>query len=167
MKIVITSLLILILTVGCASQLTDTAQPMPTVTSSSTDEAWETLVKFFELLNSKQYGEASVLYGGDYETMQTWNPDIDPSDHIQLWEKGCEWNGLQCLVIRTATLSKQKDNISVFQVEFSNPDGSLFVRGPCCGANETEMPSESLFEYRVLKTADDKFLVMDMPLYVP
>ena len=167
MKSVIALFLNLILAVGCASQPADTARPIPSAMSSSTDEARDTLIRFFELLNSKQYEDADVLYGGEYETMRTWNPDIDPSDHVQLWKSACEGSGLQCLVIRTATLSEQVGTTFVFQVEFSNPDGSLFVLGPCCGASETEMPSESLFEYRVMKTAENKFLVLDLPLYVP
>ena len=167
MKKIIALFLLLILSVGCLSQPTDTSQLPSPVLSSSTDEARDTLIRFFELLNMKKYTEADVLYAGDYEIMQTWNPDIDPSDHVKLWKHACEWNGLQCLVIRTATLSGQKDNISVFQVEFSNPDGSLFVLGPCCGANETEMHPVSQFEYRVLKTTEGEFLVMDMPPYVP
>ncbi len=55
----------------------------------------------------------------------------------------------------------------IFQVEFSNLDGSLFVLGPCCGANETEMPPVSQFEYTVSRNADHRFVVMNTPPYVP
>jgi hypothetical protein len=46
-------------------------------------------------------------------------------------------------------------------------DGSLFVLGPCCGANETEMPPVSQFEYKVTRDASGQFVVMDLPPYVP
>jgi hypothetical protein len=107
------------------------------------------------------------LYGGSYATLQDWNPDVDPSDHVKLWERACEQNGLQCLLLRASYFKELQGDTYIFQVEFSNPDGSLFVRGPCCGANETDMPPESQFEYRVARNADGKFLVLDLPPYVP
>jgi hypothetical protein len=64
------------------------------------------------------------------------------------------------------TLKNQADDIYFFAVEFSLPDGALFVRGPCCGADETQMPSTSKFEYRV-QAANSKYFVLDMPVYVP
>ena len=139
----------------------------PPEAKSDSEEAHAALINFFELLNNKRYAEAVPVYGGSYELMQTWNPDMDPTDHASLWQKACEQNGLQCLEVRTATLSGQEGSTFIFQVEFSNPDGTLFVRGPCCGASETEMPPQSQFEYSVTKSADGKFLVMDMPPYVP
>jgi hypothetical protein len=65
------------------------------------------------------------------------------------------------------TLLHQEADTYVFDVEFNNPDGSLFVRGPCCGATETEMPPESQFEYTVTKNAEGKFVVLNTPPYVP
>lgn len=142
-------------------------QPSQTSPSSTGREAHETLVEFFLLLNAKKYAEADSLYVGSYEGLQDNNPGIEPSNHVKLLEKACEINGFQCLVVRTASLKEQRGGIYVFQVEFNNPDGSLFVRGPCCGANETDMPPESQFEYRVIRNSAGKFLVMDLPPYVP
>jgi hypothetical protein len=152
-------LFIMTLTAGCLGQ--------SPATSSDADKAQSTLVDFFELLNTRKYQDAVPLYGESYELLQSWNPGVDPSDTIALWKWACESNGLQCLKIRTAILLEEQDDILTFQVEFNNPDGSLFVRGPCCGASETEMPPQSQFEYRISKTADGKFLVMDLPPYVP
>jgi len=132
-----------------------------------TEDTHAALTIFFESLSSKRYAEAVSAYGGSYEIMQTWNPDTNPTDYASLWQRACDQNGLRCLEVRTVTLEKQEGDTFIFQVEFSNPDGSLFVRGPCCGASETEMPPESKFEYKVLKNIDDKFLVMDIPPYVP
>jgi hypothetical protein len=131
------------------------------------DDARQALVDFFDLLNRGEYAEADALYGGDYEALTSFNPALDPADHAALWQNGCRMNGLQCLTVRTATLKDYHNGTYVFFVEFNSPDGSLFVRGPCCGATETEMPSESHFEYRVAETADGQFKVMDLPVYVP
>jgi hypothetical protein len=74
---------------------------------------------------------------------------------------------LQCLEVRSAKFEQQVGDSYIFQVEFSNADGSLFVLGPCCGSNATEMPPVSQFEYTVMRNPDGKFVVMNMPPYVP
>ena len=163
-------LLSVILLVSCAPRPLATPQSTATSVPSTAieaSEAQEVLIIFFQLMNSKNYAAGDVLYGGSYETMQNWNPDIDPSDHVTLWTKACEQNGLQCLLARTVTFKELQGDTYVFQVELSNPDGSLFVLGPCCGATETEMPPVSQFEYKVARDANGKFVVMDMPPYVP
>ena len=142
-------------------------QPAPTSLPSTASAAQQVLIEFFTLLNEEQYTEADALYGGSYEGLQGNNPDIDPSDHATLWMRGCKQNGLQCLKVRSVTFQRLEGDTHVFQVEFSNSDGSLFVRGPCCGASETDMPPQSLFEYKVATMADGKFVVMDTPPYVP
>ncbi len=154
---------IAILLASCASQAT----PVPTSLPSTASEAQEVLIRFFELLNAKQYAEADLLYDGDYEQLQIFNPSSDPADHAALWSWSCEFAGLQCLEVRTATFKVLQGDTYIFQVEFNNPDGSLFVLGPCCGADETEMPPVSQFEYRVSRGSDGQFRVMDLPPYVP
>lgn len=135
--------------------------------SDETDQARQALVAFFDLLSQGQYAEADELYGSDYEVLMYYNPTLDPSDHAALWGNACTINGAQCLPVRAARLKEQAGDEYIFTVEFSNPDGTLFVLGPCCGATETEMPPASQFEYRVQKTADGKFVVLDLPVYVP
>lgn len=159
MKNIITFLFVVMLAAGCSTSSSKL--------QSDSDEAYNTLINFFELLNVKEYDGAALLYGGSYEGLQERNPSVDPADHVKLLENACEINGNKCFLVRTATFKELQGDIFVFQVEFSNPDGSLFVRGPCCGANETEMPPESQFEYKVKKNVDGKFLVMDLPIYVP
>jgi hypothetical protein len=163
----ISILLSLLFLIGCASQPVTPSQVTPTSLPSTIGEAQETLVKFFDLLNKKQYTEADALYGGDYEQLKVFRSDADPSDHAGLWSNACELAGLQCLQVRTATFKSLQGDIYIFQIEFSNPDDSLFVLGPCCGANETDMPPVSQFEYKIARNADGKFLVMDLPPYVP
>ena len=157
------SALIIFVLIGCVSQPTGT--PTPTSLPSTAAEAQSVLIQFFDRLNAKQYAEADVLYGGDYEQLQIFSPDA--LDHAALWAGACERAGLQCLSIRTATFQNLLGDTYVFQVEFSNPDGSLFVLGPCCGADETEIPPVSQFEYRVTRNADGNFTVMDLPPYTP
>ncbi len=156
-------LVISILLASCAPQAT----PAPTAHPSTAGEAQDVLIRFFDLLSTAQYAEADRLYGGEYDQLQVFNPSSDPADHAALWNWSCELAGLQCLKVRTATVKNGQGDTVVFQVEFSNPDGSLFVLGPCCGANETEMPPMSQFEYRVTRGSDGQFRVMELPPYVP
>ena len=125
------------------------------------------LLNFLTLLHTKNYVEAAPIYGGEYEALQVFNPQIDPEDHVALWAWACDNQLLQCLEVRSATFKELRGDTYIFQVEFNNPDGSLFVRGPCCGATETEMPSVSQFEFRVSRDSDQKFVVLDIPPYVP
>ncbi len=156
-----------ILIAGCRTQPVVTAQPARASPSSEVMEASQALGEFFTLLHVKNYGAAVPLYGGEYVTLQEWNPDIDSSDYAALWKNACELNGLQCLEVRSAKMQNQEGNTFVFQVEFSNPDGSLFVLGPCCGADETEMPPVSQFEYTVVRNSRGTLVVMNTPPYVP
>ena len=130
-------------------------------------DANEVLVSFLTLLHAKKYAEAVPLYGGDYDSLLVFNPQIDPEDKIALWTWACDNQLLRCLEVRLATFKNLSGDSYVFQVEFSNPDGSLFVLGPCCGANETEMPPVSQFEYTVSRNAEHRYVVMDLPPYVP
>jgi hypothetical protein len=59
------------------------------------------------------------------------------------------------------------DGTVTVDVEFSLPDGTLFVLGPCCGATETEMPPVSSFAFRVQRQPDGAYAVLDLPPYVP
>lgn len=148
------------------------AQAPPTSTQASPEPpaeqvAQEALIRYFSLLSNGQYSQAVELYGGDYDTLAEWNPDIDPSDHAGLLERGCMMNGLQCLVVHEILATERISQDSYrFTVQFENQDGTLFVRGPCCGATEEEMPSQSDFVFTVVKQGEG-FAVQDLPVYVP
>lgn len=157
-------LLLILFLISCTPQPVNTTEP--TSLPSTASEAQQALIKFFSLLNTKKYEEAISLYGGSYQQLQIFNPEIDPADQVALWKWVCESRILQCLTIRTATFKNLGGDTYVFRVEFNNSDGSLFVLGPCCGANETEMPRVSQFEYKVTR-ASGQFVVMDLPPYVP
>jgi hypothetical protein len=53
-----------------------------------------------------------------------------------------------------------------FLVEFNNRDGSHFELGPCCGEDPNSRPPITQFEFNVVKTGD-RYLVQDLPVYVP
>jgi hypothetical protein len=155
MKRLLTALICLLLLTGCTS------------TSQDVEQAHQTLFDFFEYLNTGRYEEADLLYGGTYEMLSEFAPSLDANDHAALWRNGCQISGLQCLLVRSAQYLEQTDDILVFNVEFKNADGTLFVRRPCCGADEAQMPSASQFAYRVQKTPEGKYLVLDLPVYLP
>jgi hypothetical protein len=155
-----------------ASLLVACAAPTP-VTESPTDleHARQTLIDFFSLLSNGKYSEAVERFADDadtefYETTQRNNVDVDPADHAALMEAACT-HQLRCMEILNVVSSEQiSDTEFVFTVEFANPDGTLFVLGPCCGSDETEMPPVSQFEYRVEKVGSE-FFVHGSPVYVP
>ena len=125
------------------------------------------LLSFLTSLQMKEYAKAAPLYGGEYEQLLVFNPEIHPDDHVALWTWVCDNQLLQCLEVRSTTFQKLVGDSYIFQVEFNNPDGSLFILGPCCGANETEMPPTSQFEFTVTRTSAGMFVVMNTPPYVP
>ena len=162
-------LLIAIALASCAGPPVNPSptKSVPTSLPSTASEAQDVLIDFLTLLHTKKYVEAAPLYGGEYEALQVFNPEIDPEDSVALWTWVCDNQLLQCLQVRSATFEELVGDAYIFQVEFSNPDGSLFILGPCCGANETEMPPVSQFEFTVTRNADGKFVVMNTPPYVP
>lgn len=130
-------------------------------------EAQEVLANFLALLHTKQYADAVALYAGDYEQLRVFSPEINPADHAALWAWACDQRLLQCLEVRSTSFKELRGDSYIFQVEFNNPDGSLFVLGPCCGATETEMPPVAQFDFTVSRDANHRFVVMNTPPYVP
>ncbi len=131
---------------------------------SALEAAGNTLREFFTALYVGDYVLGAKLYGGDTQILQDWNPDIQ--NDLPAWlARGCNQNGLVCLLPRSLTyIGPDADGALQFVVEFNNPDGTLFQRGPCCG--EETGPVESAFLYRVVQQ-DDLWLVLDLPPYVP
>jgi hypothetical protein len=120
------------------------------------------------MLARGDYAGADRLYAGPLDSMQAWNPEIDAQDLAGLLRYGCESRLLQCLPVRSIILAeKGSGGEMAFNVEFNLPDGTLFVRGPCCGATSTEMPDQSTFSFRVQRDANGGYVVLDLPPYVP
>jgi DNA-binding CsgD family transcriptional regulator len=135
-----------------------------------------TLVDFLTYLYEGDYEKAAQLYGGSYEIMLEHNPEMDPNDHAALLQNACTINGAQCLRIFSAgpTSAGPYESYELanqfeftYQVEFADDDGTRFVLGPCCGANATDSPPQSIFYFTVVKVEPGRFLVMDMPPYAP
>ncbi len=127
-----------------------------------------TLINFFTYLNQKNYRHASEIYGGPYDQLVGYNPSLSEADIEGLLQAGCEYNGLMCLsVLKSRLVEANSTDEYIFEVEFANPDGSLFVLGPCCGASEDEMPPVSTFNVRVHCENDGVCKVLDLPPYVP
>ena len=133
---------------------------------SDTDQAERALIRFFDLLSNEAYPAAAELYGGSYETLQAFNPDLDPNNHEALWRNGCQVNGLQCRPVYSVTLIEHKPpGEYVFIVEFTDSEGNRLVIEGCCG--ETVSPPISRFEYRVVNLGDQQYRILDPPVYVP
>ena len=163
-KRLLSLILITVIAAACISSSSSAQQ----VGSAEAESARETLIQFFDQLNAGQYDQAAELYGGSYETMIEHNPTLDAVDHAVLFQAACQINGAQCLQVKSAILQPETEPAQyTFLVEFLNPDGSLFVQGPCCGGNETDSPSQSQFLFWVAKDAKGKLTVLDLPVYTP
>ena len=128
----------------------------------------QALSEYLGFLHAGEYGQALALAAEDADfwiVLQDNNPDVS-SDRVELLRRGCEQQGV-CHELRRIVSSEQV-NPTEFRivVEFSLDDGSLFVLGACCGANETEMPPQSQFEFRVVKSGNT-FQIYGGPIFVP
>ena len=147
---------------GCSGL---TPSSISTPTSTSEVLARETLIRFFFLLHSQDYHEASLSYGGSYATMIEHNPDLDPSDKAALLRGACEINGAACLEIYgSPTLETVSNGEFSFRVQFARDDGSILERGQCCGGSG---PTENSFLITVKEVSPSEFVVMSSPIYLP
>lgn len=123
------------------------------------EEAKNTLIKYFYLLNSKKYNDAVIYNGYGYDNLIYYNPDISPTDYSNLLKRGCEQNGYICLKIGNI-LDKRQISPSefIFKVQFLNNNGTLFH------AAFPNRPQETDFDYIVQKVSGG-FLVMKGPIY--
>jgi len=120
-------------------------------------QAREVLQAYFDLLHDGRYAEAASYYGGNYEILWEWNPTVAHDDHATLLENGCKVNGLHCLAIKDIAGEEEiSSGEYLFTVEFLAGDGGTFV----------SEPSIEQFSYTV-KKVDEKYLVQELPIYVP
>ncbi len=148
-----------------------TGESLPSESTQPTElglQAQETLTEYYQSLNQGKYDRAVALYGGSYEELEYFNPTIDPGDQAELLRAGCEFNGFMCLPILNSFLVQvEGQHDFFFEMEFANPDGSLFVLGPCCGADEETMPPVSVFSVQVRCEDGGVCQVLNLPPYVP
>jgi hypothetical protein len=69
--------------------------------------------------------------------------------------------------VASASFIGSAGNIFTFGVEFRNPDGNVFALAPCCGAPGFLDPPLAGFVFRVGRTPEGTFRVLDLPVYVP
>jgi hypothetical protein len=130
------------------------------------ERARNVLVRYFKLLHDGYYDEAVSLYAGDYATLAEWNPDVPANHYGQLLASACELQ-LRCMEVRRVVSAKAVSTSQFdFVIEFSNEDGTLFKRGPCCGATEKQMPTVTQFGYTV-EQRNGELRVQGLPVYVP
>jgi len=152
-------LISVILLTSCSKSLSSNEKALAT--------AQDTLESFFSLLAHGAYEQAAGLYGGDYEGLRSLNPAIPVDDYVSLWKFGCAANGYQCLEIKDILKSSMDEQgIFHFTVEFKQSNGNLLIVGLCCGADATQMPPRSQFEFTVQRNKGI-FLVQDPPVFVP
>lgn len=128
------------------------------------------LEAFFDALHAGAYEKAAEIYGGSYESLIDINPEVDPNNHAALLERACTVNGFQCLKVKEVVREKQDwPDTFTCTVEFTKPDGSLFVLGKCCGASETDSQPQSQFDFTVMRIPQlgGAFRVQGLPVYVP
>jgi hypothetical protein len=124
-----------------------------------------TMRTFFSALANGQYTEAVTLYGGDYEILTGWNPDISPTDYESLWQRGCEQNGLVCMEVMDVVNAAESDIGFDFTVTFRTKGGELFELTGCCGETFPEPISE--YVIGVQSDGDGNYKVLSLPPYVP
>lgn len=145
-----------------------TVEDRPISDQAGIAEAAASLLRFLSDLHDQKYAEAACSYGSDYDVLRDWNPSVKPDDLAALWRNGCEKNGLRCLKVRQAALTDHaKGDTYVFSVSFSNPDGSEFARGPCCGQPAGQEPPQTAFPFTVTKSLQGEYKIQTMPVYTP
>ena len=130
------------------------------------ERAQRALNSYFTSLSDGDYAEAAKLYGGEYETLASWNPNVDPAEHVKLLELGCTANGLQCLpLLEIGAVEYSSPGIFEIYVQFENPDGSQFVL-EYPDPSTSGSVNRSDFKFTVMKE-NDNFVVRELPPYVP
>ena len=157
-----------LLLLTCALVLAGCAAPPTAPEAADRVGAQEALTSFLGLLAGGEYDRAATMYAGPLDSLQSFNPQLDPRDAAALIGYACGQRLLQCLPVRSITpAGVAEGDDMLFNVEFSLEDGSLFVLGPCCGATSTEMPPVSSFAFRVRAVPAGGFAVLDLPPFVP
>jgi hypothetical protein len=135
---------------------------------SELDAAQLALSEFFQLLFQEDYVAALDLYGGDFEELRYFNPDLPQNDLLGLLQRGCQQNGFFCkLTVGNVIETNQTDDITFeITVQLMTPNGELFQLGPCCGADPASNPPVTRFTYNVQKI-DGRYRVLELPPWTP
>jgi hypothetical protein len=136
--------------------------------ASELDAAQLALSEFFLALFQEDYQAALDLYGGDFEELRYFNPDLPQDDLLGLLQRGCQQNGFICrLTVGNVIETNQTDDITFeITVQLMTPTGELFQLGPCCGADPASNPPVTRFKYSVQKI-DGRYQVLTLPPWTP
>ena len=164
-KVPFIALVSLFMLAGCVPTVEPVAVSPAAEDSSKAIAAFRS---YFNHLAAGDYEGASLLYGGSYDALRDSNPTVDPDDFQTLFMNACEINGFKCLPVNEVVEARQvSPGEFKISASFLEGDGQVFVRGPCCGASEQDLPPESVFEFRVMLNDVRQYTVMDLPVYVP
>lgn len=130
--------------------------------------ARQTLINYFSALSLGEFSDAARLYAGDYQLLRDNNPDLPADDFGGLFQAGCTKNGFVCnLSIKSEVgVAQISQDTFRFSLELQNPDGSLFILGPCCGESDAEFSQTSQFDF-VIQKIEDRFFILTLPVYIP
>lgn len=150
------------------SDCVSTTAPEDDANLPDVESAQQALISFFSHLHNGEYERAATLYGGMYTSLQDLNPTVDLNDHAILFKNACTVNGAQCLDVRQSTLLDQLSPTDFrFSVEFSNDDGTLYSRGPCCGHDDSDSVEQTEFIYTVRLACTGDYQVLELPVFSP
>ncbi len=130
------------------------------------DAARQALLTYLSALDAGRFGEAARFYGGEYEILIGYNPEIDPSSHAALFEAACTVNGFLCQLELKSILQETRvsDTEFRFTIEFQNQDGTLYEH-PCVETGAAECWLQTQFDLTVI-SLDGQFRVLELPIYV-
>jgi hypothetical protein len=112
-----------------------------------------TLKLYFDALNKEDFDSVTRLYGGSYETLQGYNPNIDANNMIELMKSYCTINGGQIVNIdKIVSEEKKSEEEYIFKLTLKNKDGTPFQNG-------------KKYNYTV-KNIEGHFTVLDLPPYL-
>jgi hypothetical protein len=140
----------------------------PAAPPDGAEQAESVLRQYFSHLHQGDYQAAVELYGGSYQLLTGFNPDIDPADRETLLQHGCEMNGLACLRVEDVlAVSRTGVGKYTLTVTFLTELRDTFQLGPCCGEDPTGNPPVSEFDFRIEQDENGEYKVVDLPVYVP
>jgi hypothetical protein len=150
------------------------SQNIVPVLKDESEMAKNTLVAFFDYLSKNEFEKALGLFSPDdntdiggfsWEGLADFSLPAERNNKAKVLENYCKATGT-CLKAKVLEVKKGTGDNYDLVVQFLNADGSVFVKGPCCGATEETMPSTSKFDFKV-KKINNAFKVLTNPVYIP
>ncbi len=147
-----------------------TATPFP-INFSDLEKAQEILINVFNYWAKEDSDQVLVLLDAPenyeyFDWLRIGNYDIPEENLSELLKITCA-RQRRCMPIREIIQASQiSDTEFIFVIQFALEDGSLYFLDPCCGANATDQPPISEFEYKVIKK-ENSFIVIESLFLIP